>query len=231
MTDNRTTTIPFSGFYESAHDSQLDRALEQMFPDDEGTPLDDTTSRAWNAIDWRVVHLAYAQHYSEALADACDVKWQFAKLDSPREYNFRSDEIDVTIDLAELVRMQAAVDPAELAALVAKRCTSRDGFISFYSADLGDWPPLADWEAPQLALLVECYCEQFTTDEERAWELVDDCNGEITAMIEAAIPAATLTALYNDCDAARGEWSGSQCPVDPDNFWIDDATGERIPAA
>lgn len=26
------------------------------------------------------------------------------------------------------------------------------------------------------------------------------------------------------------EWSGSPCPVDPDNFWICDATGERVHA-
>lgn len=25
-------------------------------------------------------------------------------------------------------------------------------------------------------------------------------------------------------------WSGSLCPVDPDNYWIDDLTGERIGA-
>jgi hypothetical protein len=24
------------------------------------------------------------------------------------------------------------------------------------------------------------------------------------------------------------EWSGSPCPADPDNFWIDDDTGERV---
>lgn len=27
------------------------------------------------------------------------------------------------------------------------------------------------------------------------------------------------------------EWTGSPCPRDPDNFWIDDATGERVCAA
>lgn len=27
---------------------------------------------------------------------------------------------------------------------------------------------------------------------------------------------------------ARSEWSGSLCPIDPDNFWIDDETGERV---
>ncbi len=26
------------------------------------------------------------------------------------------------------------------------------------------------------------------------------------------------------------EWSGFPCPDDPDNFWIDDETGERIEA-
>lgn len=31
--------------------------------------------------------------------------------------------------------------------------------------------------------------------------------------------------------ALFGEWSGSPCPIDPDNFWIDDVTGERVPAA
>jgi hypothetical protein len=27
---------------------------------------------------------------------------------------------------------------------------------------------------------------------------------------------------------AAEEWSGSPDPADPDNFWLDDATGERI---
>jgi hypothetical protein len=29
---------------------------------------------------------------------------------------------------------------------------------------------------------------------------------------------------------ALPDWSGSPCPSDPDNFWIDDVTGERKPA-
>lgn len=30
--------------------------------------------------------------------------------------------------------------------------------------------------------------------------------------------------------AQISEWSGSLCPVDPDNYWINDSTGERIMA-
>lgn len=26
------------------------------------------------------------------------------------------------------------------------------------------------------------------------------------------------------------EWSGSPCPLDPDNYWADDETGERVSA-
>jgi hypothetical protein len=26
------------------------------------------------------------------------------------------------------------------------------------------------------------------------------------------------------------QWSGSPCPLDPDNYWVDDETGERVNA-
>jgi hypothetical protein len=28
----------------------------------------------------------------------------------------------------------------------------------------------------------------------------------------------------------RKTWSGSPCPLDPDNYWTDDETGERVNA-
>lgn len=36
--------------------------------------------------------------------------------------------------------------------------------------------------------------------------------------------------LHDDLEHG-GFWSGHPCPEDPDNFWIDDETGECIPAA
>lgn len=44
---------------------------------------------------------------------------------------------------------------------------------------------------------------------------------ELLAGIRAAIARAEGTA----------DWSGSPDPADPDNFWIDDATGERVDAS
>jgi hypothetical protein len=36
--------------------------------------------------------------------------------------------------------------------------------------------------------------------------------------------------VYDATRERAADWTGSPCPVDPDNFWIDDATGARIPA-
>lgn len=42
--------------------------------------------------------------------------------------------------------------------------------------------------------------------------------------------AAEKATLYNSDMALNKEWSGHPDPNDPDNFWIDDATGERVDA-
>lgn len=198
----RTASIPFAGFYCSSHDALTDSTLESMFSDDSGEPIAALVERAWNLIDWRIVHLAYAQHYSDRLADECNANWQFAKLDSPREYNFRSDEIDVTITLDELRRMLEYVEPDALQSLATDRLTARDGFIPLYPADVQQWGDIDQWDAPLLSLLIECYCDEYSPSDERDWNLVEDCNGEVTAMIESAMPADALQALYAECDAA-----------------------------
>jgi len=195
-------TIPFSGFYESSHDSQLDDTLSQMFSDESGEPIDDIVSDAFDSIDWRIVHLAYAQAYCSALADECEATWKYVKLDSPREYNFRSDEIDVEIASDELQRMYSAVDKVDLAAMIERRLAPRSGFIPFYSNDVTQWGQLSKWESAQISLLVECYCNQYCDAESRAWELIDDCNGQITAMLESAIPADKLQSLYARAESA-----------------------------
>jgi hypothetical protein len=48
-----------------------------------------------------------------------------------------------------------------------------------------------------------------------------DTGGDIEAR------RAVAAAINN---AEGREWSGSPCPDDPDNYWIDDETGERVPA-
>lgn len=42
----------------------------------------------------------------------------------------------------------------------------------------------------------------------------------------------TLDDMLADLIASRpaSDWSGSPCPLDPDNWWVDDDTGERVNA-
>lgn len=198
-----TCTIPFSGFYESSHDGALDSALEQMFSDDSGDTDESILSDAMDSVDWRIVHLAYAQSYCSALADECNAKWEFVKMDSPREYNFRSDEIDVTIETAELWRIYNETDKQSLAVLIKKRLAPRSGFIPYYCNDVSQWGALDTWEAPQIGLLIESYCNEHCDIDARNWDLVDDCNGAITAMLESAMPADKLHSLYERADATK----------------------------
>lgn len=39
---------------------------------------------------------------------------------------------------------------------------------------------------------------------------------------------ATWFAIEKGEQSPVSEWSGSPDPIDPDNYWIDDETGERI---
>ena len=80
--------------------------------------------------------------------------------------------------------------------MVADRLAPRSGFAPFYSDDLDDWGELDEWEAPQLSILVECYCNMYCDRETRDLWLVDDCNGAITAMIENALPVDVLGMIY-----------------------------------
>jgi hypothetical protein len=47
---------------------------------------------------------------------------------------------------------------------------------------------------------------------------------------QAGIPELLARMRVHTGSSADGEWSGSPDPTDPDNFWIDDETGERVSA-
>lgn len=198
----QTVTIPFSGFYCSTHETALDSALEQMFSDDSGYPIDSILQKAQNCIDWRVAHLAYAQLYANNLSDETGITWKFAKLDSPRFYNYRNDEIEVEITETELRRIFDECDKQSLAAIVSERLKPRSGFVPFYSDKLADWPDtLEQWETVQLSLLMESYCDEYVDSEARDYYMIDDSNGELTAVLESSIPADMLESLYSELES------------------------------
>lgn len=155
------TTIPFSGFYYSFHDSTLDHALEMAMTDDQGTVLSRSLfDLAFDSIDWRATHVEYAKLYCERFASHYGVSVKFTDLVSPKFYNFETDRIFAEIELAEVQRIFAAVDRKDLERIVRERFTSGDGFISHYSNRLEDWgSDLATWDHNQVGTLLQAYVE------------------------------------------------------------------------
>lgn len=192
----RLTTVPFAGFYESWHDDELDRTLDQMFSDDSGEPYPKLVWRALDRCDWRKVHEAYAKEYVERLAAEFEIKLEFESLVSPREYNFTTDRIFAYIPLREVRRLFKTVDSEVFSDVVRENFTSRSGFVSSYPNNWADWPIVPDWDHNHIGTLVTAYIRQQNggkdMDQARELDLMEypRCNGMIEGWIDAAIPEA-----------------------------------------
>lgn len=174
--------LPFSGFYDSVHDQLLDDCLyddQVNFPD---------------VDNWNEVHPAYARmyageffHYIKHNYDL-DLKYTFGELSSPREYNFETDKIFVEVEnIQDLVNHVGNNCLDRFKALVKERCTSYDGFISYYPNDLAEWGHYSEWKAPQFGICLEAVFETFDIDTELV--IMDGAigNGGITECLEAGV--------------------------------------------
>lgn len=185
----KLTTIPFSGFYESLHDSALDDALKDIFRDDRGIENDELVYRAWDSADWPIIHEEYAKEYAGNFANEFGIKTlEFESISSPREYNFSTDRIFCQIDYAELCCIVKTFDLAEFSAFVRDRFTNRDGFISFYPADLAEWGKIETWDHNQCGTALEFYAIQESGGEFDSFKEIEiiessQCNGFLQEII------------------------------------------------
>lgn len=178
-------TIPFSGFYESIHDSEIDRALESEFSDHEtGCTINDALlHRAWDAVNFSAVRHDYAKEYAAQFAHNFGLKTlEFESMQSPKEYNFTTDRIFCFIDYAELCRIIGGFNLSEFADHVKEKFTSRDGFASFYSPVLAEWGNVKTWDHNQAGTALEFYAMQESGGEFDQWAEFDViepalCNG------------------------------------------------------
>jgi hypothetical protein len=143
------TTIPFSGYYQSQHDAlveaRVDNALEEQ-------GLRSSAGEVSYAPIFKRHSEMYAEAFQQHLECEHDLKidLQYVELISPREYNFSSDVIRVSM-LADHVRMlqdlvtgtaclyKALIEAAK------DRFSPRPGFapFSWYTAYVSQWP--TDW--------------------------------------------------------------------------------------
>jgi len=205
------TKLPFSGFYESLHGHMIDQACEQMFQDDNGHDLPHIAAlrhRHWQSCNYHQVFVKYAKAYALEFTEKFAVAVAFQSLESPREYNFDTDRIMVTISAKEVRRIHGATDAKALAEMVKDQCTSRSGFISFYDPDMATWGPVETWDSPQVALLLRTYAYQEADfDSWAEYYLMEDysCNGYIDNWLNDATPAAGRLYKIHDYLMRRAE--------------------------
>lgn len=198
------TTIPFAGFYQTHHDAELDDALDQMFSDHaSGTQIrDDLRERAFDKVQWAVVHANYAAEYTRALAAEFELKVTFKELWSPKEYNFETDRIYCEIDLEEVKRLWLVTSTPIIRNLARERFTHREGFISFYSPDIDEWGTLDTWDMNQVGTLVEAYIEMMSDaafDYDAELDLMESArtNGRYDSWISATTEVARLANIHD----------------------------------
>lgn len=177
------TTIPFSGFYYTVHDSALDSALESIFSDDSGDARHALVCKAYAAADWRTVQNNYAAEYAAAFAAEFKLPLQFESMESPREYNFSTDIIYCTVSAENAAWLFDTCDRTLRAKVARETFTSRDGFASFYDPDFTEWGDILTWDHNQLGVLVRAHVAEQNPDFD-SWaefELMESaqCNGDI----------------------------------------------------
>ena len=177
------TTIPFSGFYYSLHDSALDSALESIFSDDNGDSRPEIMRHAFDVINRREVHNAYATAYAAAFAAEFNLPLQFESLKSPREYNFSTDIIFCTISAKNAVLLFDTCNKTILAKIARETFTTRYGFTSFYDPDFAEWGAILTWDHNQLGALIRAHVAEQNPDFDQwsEFELMESaqCNGHL----------------------------------------------------
>jgi hypothetical protein len=195
-------TIPFHGFYESAHDAIIDDAINQACDNREtGDPFYGLKEYLSLNLNYKKVFIDYSKEYCINFGTAYEVKGlKFMELNSPREYNFTTDRIFATCSNNEFNRMLQLVKGVKLDKVCRENLTSRDGFSSFYDPDYKTWGNWKTWDNNQCAQVVEAYALEmgYTDDRFTQWELMesDIGNGVISDIIERNCKPDVLQRVY-----------------------------------
>lgn len=195
--------IPFYGFYESEVSQFLDYSEEQLcewLAENDSRFAGRDAGDIADAIYWTAsygfardyIARGYAEALADAIADETGVSpaWTFESMASPREYNFTTDRIFVTVEPETVQRMRDAIDPEIWQRVLAERHKSRDGFISSYSHDPADWQdkPTADLDHNELETVLVAWLETvWTVDqaERAALDALQDASAYDTALDKA----------------------------------------------
>jgi hypothetical protein len=159
------TRIPFDGFYETIHSE----AIERRYDVEDGQEQDDAWQKRWDehCANFREDANEYCRAYVKAFSELVGIPLTFKVMTSPKEYNFRTDEIYAEISEEDVEKLKKAVEPDRIREYVKAHFTSRDGFASFYDNDYDRWLSQEDpFDHNQICALLETVAAQKDND----WE-------------------------------------------------------------
>lgn len=117
--ENIQFNLNFGGFYCSEHSEMIEAQIEAFELDGE-------------TVNFKEVFNEYASDWLELLSNEIDLDLKFINLDSPKYYNFRTDEIVTEISKATFEALKAEHLTTECIEYINKESASRSGFASFY---------------------------------------------------------------------------------------------------
>ena len=145
------TWLPiFPGFYGTIFEADESSEIQALNDERESNGLAPLT---WNEYDQ--IGFNYADYQNEVgkccTAVVCDElvslgfinSYEYEAIDSPKEYNFRNDNINISVGYnktnAKNLYKFVKANIESFTAHVKKHCSSYDGFISFHSNLASDW--------------------------------------------------------------------------------------------
>jgi hypothetical protein len=176
MINAKQIKIPFAGFYQSIHEAIIDNCIESNNIED--FSLTDEAMKTY-CSDYAVRLSGLIERATDKIFD---IEVEFVK--SPPEYNFHTDEIFVAVPKVQLQQVfdwmienhhQALKD------MVFEKLSPRSGFAPYLSNDLAVWGNVLEWNASQVALMLDCLLIEENGDD---WETVLTDEIEANGIVE-----------------------------------------------
>jgi len=129
------TFIEFGGFYDSYHSSIIESYIESF-------EYEGDSEYNFGNINWQQTYHSYIKSYCSNLESYIlyeyDISIDFKNITlwSPREYNFRTDEIDCTVDEKQSLKLlKLLLKDGDFHKQLKSVTTYRDGYIPHYTYD------------------------------------------------------------------------------------------------
>jgi hypothetical protein len=160
--------LPFTGFYETTHSWNIDRALEDGFNYNHETDEEQEVPDAvWSAdVDHKAIEMEYCEAYVNAFADMFNLELSFEEMTSPKEYNFKTDRIFCKIPLTQIKKIRKQVEKhKKWPQYIKDNFTSYDGFWSNYDSDCKseEWTK-EDLDYNQYGVILKFWINEISTE-------------------------------------------------------------------